>query len=62
MHFAAIHGLGQPMENLAILDTNLQVFHFKQCGHQSLSFDHHRHPRLNALGFSLECSPFAASL
>ena len=30
VHLAGIHGQRQSMENLVILDTNLQIFHFKQ--------------------------------
>ena len=30
VHFALVHGQRQPVEDLALLDTDLQVFHFKQ--------------------------------
>ena len=30
VHLARVHGERQPMENLALLDTDLQIFHFKQ--------------------------------
>ena len=30
VHLARIHGERQPMEDFAILDTDLQIFHFKQ--------------------------------
>ena len=30
VHLARVHGERQPMENFAILDTDFQIFHFKQ--------------------------------
>ena len=30
VHFARVHGQRKPVENLTLLDTDLQIFHFKQ--------------------------------
>src|SRR5260370_13303395 len=33
VHFALVHGERKPVENLAILDTNLEIFDFEQWHH-----------------------------
>ena len=37
---AIVHGEREPVENFTVIDTNLQVFDFKQCHH----FFPRRHP------------------